>query len=70
MSTDQQAPAPPKKKRIRKPKPTPYKQVIKLASSWTIEDKIDLVKEINPQLEAERELLTAKLKSLGAIGVE
>lgn len=67
--TDTLTPAP-KKKRIRKPAPSVYEKTLAQASELNLQDKINLRNVLNEQLEAEKELLTAKLKSLGVIGVE
>jgi len=70
MSTEPIAPTKERKKRIRKPAPTAAAKVLAQATDLDLEEKICLRDELNKQLEAECVILTAKLKSLGVIGVE
>lgn len=53
-----------KKKRIRKPKPTPVQQVIALCSAMSLQDQVDIFEQIKNMLDKRREEMQAALKTL------
>lgn len=53
-----------KKKRIRKPKPTPVQQVIELCTAMTLEAQVDVYEQIKSMLDKRREEMQAALKTL------
>lgn len=53
-----------KKKRIRKPKPTPVQQVIDLCTDMTLQAQVEVFEQIKTILDKRRQEMQAALKTL------